>query len=339
MPHALRMFHVLDLDPTDQKVYEALVDHHPQTVADLTVSVRCGAAEVRHSVATLERLGLVSQVPGSPARYAAISPDLALEVLFLDQERQLKQARAYAGQLAARFQRTSTQRDPAELVEVITGIAAIRQRWEQLQRGLRHELRGIDKPPYTVSSQKSSPVERELLDRGIGYRVIYDTVGLEDFHDWRSDIEVSIQLGEQARVLNGTPTKLVLFDDRCAMLPLQPNPLEIVSMIVVHPSGLLEALHALFEDLWRRALPLDAPDAAARAASDAPTENELRMLTLLATGIPDNAIAKQLGISQRTCQRRLRALLDRLGSDSRFQAGVRAAQRGWLGRDDALLLE
>lgn len=59
------------------------------------------------------------------------------------------------------------------------------------------------------------------------------------------------------------------------------------------------------------------------------TEDERRILSLLAVGLSDEAIARQLGIGLRTVQRRVQALLVRLGAGSRFQAGVLAAGRGW----------
>jgi DNA-binding NarL/FixJ family response regulator len=46
-------------------------------------------------------------------------------------------------------------------------------------------------------------------------------------------------------------------------------------------------------------------------------------------GMPDETIARQLGIGHRTVQRRVQTLLTRLGAASRFQAGVLAASRGW----------
>lgn len=312
------MLDALDLDPTEQAVYETLIDSPPLTLQDL---------QAPRAVESLEARGLICRIPGNPVRYAAISPDVALEVLFLERERQIKRARGYAEQLSARFHQAASGRDPAELVEILTGRPAIRQRWAQMQRSAKHEIRGIDKPPYTVASTGNVEVETELLRSGISYRIIYDSAGLESFHDWESDIERSIRYGEQARVLSSTPTKLVIIDERMAMIPLQAAPESIVSMVVVHPSGLLEALCAFFEDLWRRALPLTSPTAA--GTTDSPTDDERRLLSLLATGMPDAAIAKHLGVSHRTFQRRLRELFDRLGVETRFQAGVRSAQRGW----------
>ena len=41
-------------------------------------------------------------------------------------------------------------------------------------------------------------------------------------------------------------------------------------------------------------------------------------------------LAQALGVSLRTVRRRVAHLLIELGVDSRFQAGVEAARRGWL---------
>lgn len=327
------MLDLLDLTPHDQAVYEVLVDGPAMTQAELAATVT-PSVEVSSVMASLEAKGLVSRIPGSPARFAAVAPEIALEVLFLEQERRLKQARGYVKQLTARFQRSDTGRDPAELVEIISGREAIRQRSEQLQLSAREQFRGVDKPPYTVDSVAGSvenPVELRMLRSGVRYRVIYDTAGLESFHQMRPDLEAGMSQGEDARVLTNAPTKLMIIDDRIAMIPLEPASASLVSMIVVHPSGLLEALCSLFEDLWRRSLPLALPESAPPTADpERPTQEELRLLNLLAMGITDDAIAKHLGVSHRTVQRRLRALLDRLDAETRFQAGLQASRRGWL---------
>ena len=54
------------------------------------------------------------------------------------------------------------------------------------------------------------------------------------------------------------------------------------------------------------------------------------MLTLMAVGMKDDAIARQLGISPRTLRRRSQELLVELAAGNRFQAGVEAARRGWI---------
>ncbi|TDO64016.1 regulatory LuxR family protein [Kribbella sp. VKM Ac-2571] len=54
------------------------------------------------------------------------------------------------------------------------------------------------------------------------------------------------------------------------------------------------------------------------------------ILMLLAGGATDDMISRRLRISPRTTQRRVRALMDALGAQTRFQAGVQAARRRWI---------
>lgn len=56
---------------------------------------------------------------------------------------------------------------------------------------------------------------------------------------------------------------------------------------------------------------------------------DIQILRLLAAGATDESIARHLGISGRTVQRRVRALMDDLGVQTRFQAGVQSALRHW----------
>ena len=54
------------------------------------------------------------------------------------------------------------------------------------------------------------------------------------------------------------------------------------------------------------------------------------LLAQLADGAKDEQIARKLDVSLRTVRRRIAALMTDLGVDTRFQAGVEAARRGWL---------
>lgn len=59
-------------------------------------------------------------------------------------------------------------------------------------------------------------------------------------------------------------------------------------------------------------------------------ERDGEVISLLAAGASDLTIARQLGISQRTVERRVRAIMDDFGATTRFQAGVIAVRREFL---------
>ncbi|MFE0464551.1 LuxR C-terminal-related transcriptional regulator [Kitasatospora sp. NPDC058965] len=61
-----------------------------------------------------------------------------------------------------------------------------------------------------------------------------------------------------------------------------------------------------------------------------PTEGEQELLTLLAQGLTDEAVAKRLEVSVRTERRMVAAVMRRLEAVGRFQAGAEAARRLWI---------
>jgi DNA-binding NarL/FixJ family response regulator len=127
--------------------------------------------------------------------------------------------------------------------------------------------------------------------------------------------------------------KMIMADDRMAILPISSGNRVLDAAYVVHPCSLLEALATLFEAEWERAVLLrtdtDA-DGAALAKPNGPRDDHRRLLGLLAAGLTDEAIARALGWSARTTQRRLQGLMRELGATTRFQAGMAARERGWL---------
>jgi DNA-binding NarL/FixJ family response regulator len=55
-------------------------------------------------------------------------------------------------------------------------------------------------------------------------------------------------------------------------------------------------------------------------------DEELRILQLLALGMPTNAVARRVGVSGRTLRRRVRVICQRSGSENLLQAVVWAVR-------------
>lgn len=129
--------------------------------------------------------------------------------------------------------------------------------------------------------------------------------------------------GEQVRVLPDLPTRMLVVGDSHVLLP---DPLGYADMplAVVRQRAVVEAATQWFELLWERAA---TPAVAARGARH---DQRRFLLQQLAAGEHDEQIARRLGLSLRTVRRRVADLMTELGADSRFQAGVEAARRGWI---------
>ncbi|HZE51540.1 MAG TPA: helix-turn-helix domain-containing protein [Jatrophihabitantaceae bacterium] len=312
------MLEALGITEPDETVYRTLLGLPRATAAELS---RRLDRDVRRSIATLEQLGLVSRLAGRPARLVAARPDVAIDVLVARRREELGRVQLDARALMAEMN-TDEQHRSDRIVEVIVGRQAIATRFEQLLQGAEHELLVLDRPPYVSDAGRSDNAVRTLLRRRVTVRGIYAPESLEqpgaidEAHD-------AARAGEQSRVHANVPMKLAIADRSLALLPMAVDDM-VDSAIGIHPSALLDALVQLFELLWQSAIPIVTVAPAEIAASDE------QLLTLLAAGLKDDAIARQLAISNRTVSRRVAELLDLVQARTRFQAGIQAARRGWI---------
>lgn len=316
----------IGLTADEESVYRTLLGAPSASLADLTVATPMSRHRIRQVLASLEAAGLVSRSPQVPARFLPAPPDAAIEVLVLSKEEQLRRARLAAQDLTRQFRRQQRDR-VVELVEVVTGAEAIQQRFAQLERAATKELLLFDKPPYVAGTVGSSGLELAALGRGVVWRCLYDRQSMEVPGRLQALRELTAA-GEQARTIDGLPMKLVVANRRLGLIPLDPEDPE-EGAVVVHSSALLTAITMLFDTLWERATPVRVEGTelvtteASRRASD---ELDDHIISLLASGLQDQAISHQLGVGRRTVQRHVGKLMDALGAATRFQAGWMAAR-------------
>lgn len=311
----------LGLTDLEEEIYLAVLDRPGSAAGDLATGCATTAARVRQTLATLQQLGLVTRLTDpAPGGYGAVRPDLAIGVLIRQREERLAQLGSAVTELTKRFQAASRGDTPAELIEVVHGPDAIHQRWLQLQRSARSEIRALDKPPYISSG---NPAEPGLLATGVHYRTVCDRAALE-YPGKVQDLWDAAEAGEDCRVAADVPIKLFIADDRMALAPLH-QPQDVESAVIVHPSALLDALGSLFESVWQRSLPLAAFQSGAGAGAAGLSDEQRQLLQLLAAGFTDEAIAHKLDRGYRTVQRHIGALMEVLSAQTRFQLGLRAA--------------
>jgi DNA-binding CsgD family transcriptional regulator len=310
------MLAALGLGELEQRIYLGLLAGRGSSSRELTERLGDGAREAidllhKHGLVRVDR-DLVQAAP----------PDLALDSLLLDRMRQLTEARLSVREWVQRQQ----SGEPAPHgVETVVGVAAVGQVFEQVLRGTQEEVLGFDRPPY-LGGYHDNPTEMELLGRGVEFRIVYDRRTLERPTAARR-IGACVAAGEQARTAPDVPAKLAVADRRVGLLSF-PGPDETAEpwAFVVRGSRWVEVLVALFAEVWERATPLRLAD----EQGDLPTAADRQILSLLLAGLPDKAVASQLGLSLRTVQRRLRQLMDVTGTSTRMQLGWYVARNDWL---------
>jgi hypothetical protein len=327
--HYQQDLNVIGIPPVDGQIYTALIRHPRTTASDLAEHCGLTTQQVARVLARLTVSGMASRVPGRPARYLAAAPDVALGELAAAKAAEIRGTGATIAELMQVFREASRFAHPAELVEVVTGADNISNRVARLQENARVQIRAFDRPPYIDSPGDNHANEHRRLTDGIRYRVIYDREAIAIPGRLHNDILASSAQGEQSRVRPSLPIKMLMADEQMAVIPIALSPHVVDAAYVIHPSALLDALMTLFEAEWNQAVPLakaighDLPE----QADDAETGT---LLTLLAAGQTDAGIARALGWSPRTTQRRIQRLMHNLNATTRFQAGLNAKERGLL---------
>lgn len=285
----------------------------------------------------LRGMGMVVRLAGEGGTYAAVDPRFSLRALIERHSDGIARIRASVPTLADHFDRARTAAFDHRETQLLSNPDEVAAWYARLQHQATHEFMAFDRPPYV--SAAANPLETAVLDRGVTWRAIYAAASFESEGSWQ-EAQVLAARGEQARVVPDLPVKLAIADRSLAMVSLTLDPTRREAVVTESPS-LVRALCDLFEFYWASAIavPSDRTDAAglpeSRSAAPGPgnraaTREELALLTLIAAGLKDDVIARQLGMSSRTLRRRSQDLMSELGAANRFQAGVQAAKRGWV---------
>ncbi|WP_131735830.1 helix-turn-helix transcriptional regulator [Actinomadura roseirufa] len=319
-------FAALGVTTVQQALYTTLLYNPGSTLSELVTLSDEPWFRLAGLLIQLEALGMVdaSAVP----KYFAYPPDAVVETLIRKRETEFIRARLEAKRLSGDLLAAEQRTNPEKVVEIVDGVEAVVQRLEQVQRGALKQVKAIDKPPYAVDPTRPNEIELERLANGVEYRVIYTPEALaiaERLEMTRHDSG----FGERARVMENPPAKLIIVDDEMALMPLQGDEPGVTALI--RPSTLLDVLITVFDTCWEQAAPLHVGDEAGAGnvwprLSDA----DGHLLTLLAAGLKDEAVARHTGMGARTVSRHVARLLRTLDARTRFQAGVHAAQRGLL---------
>jgi sugar-specific transcriptional regulator TrmB/DNA-binding CsgD family transcriptional regulator len=316
----------LGLDDAHTAVYRYVLGASTASAREAAIALGMPVPRMRRLMDELERLGLLAHHESQADRLVASPPAIALKPLLQERERGLTRAHEALFELSEVYRQSAEQRSSADVVDVIFGADAVRQRLEQLQAAATREVRALVLTEVAVLSSADNVEEDRALERGVRYRVIVESGVLERPGYLQVAREVGA-LGEEIRVLPSLPTRLFIGDDSMALLPMRSHgENSSVGALLVHPSGLLDLVIAIFEEYWKSAtrLLVDEDELRTRDGVD------LDLLKLLLLGLTDATVASQLGISVRTVQRRVAEMMDKAGVTTRIQLGAEAVRRGWL---------
>ncbi|MEU3600391.1 helix-turn-helix transcriptional regulator [Streptomyces sp. NPDC006798] len=180
--------------------------------------------------------------------------------------------------------------------------------------------------PADGSPGRGLPDELAVHERGVRVRLLYPHA----IRYRRAALAHARRLaagGAEIRTSDSPLPRTFLFDNETVFLPDTEDP---HGAVAVYDPVVVAFVRGVLETAWTEAEPLREPPAGLTERHLVAERSKQAILRLLITGAKDEAIARQLGLSLRTCRRHIAELMDRLGAESRFQAGWLTSANGRL---------
>ncbi|MCX5382025.1 LuxR C-terminal-related transcriptional regulator [Streptomyces sp. NBC_00083] len=323
------MLQALGVSTDAAAVYRAMLDHPSHGVEQIARLCGLTPTQVHEGLDELGQLMLIRASSEYPGQLRAVDPDIGLADIVARQEAELAERQVQLAASRAAVSRIVADRAQQRSThgERLHGMDAIHSRLERLGRDARAEIMSVQ-PGIQRPDDLDAAREHDLaaLGRGIAMRTLYQDHARGHGHIAAYSHALLSQGGE-VRTAPAIPQRMVIVDRAHALVPTDPADNRVGALHVREP-GIVTALIELFEQAWTTAVPLGAahPD----DPSTGLTDHERELLRLLGTGLTDEAVGQRLGLTDRTIRRQVASIMERLGASSRFEAGIKAAQKGWL---------
>ncbi|HOF64307.1 MAG TPA: helix-turn-helix transcriptional regulator [Dermatophilaceae bacterium] len=257
-------------------------------------------------------------------------PDLALREHALRLERHAADVLSTTGEITRIYANARTQHGhgSTEGIRVLYSVADVAMAAADVVAGSDVEILTMRAPTLrllelaAVSPEAQDSLSRNARGVRVPMRTIYDIRLLQIPN--ALDLVGSRRGSEEQRSLTNLPFSATIGDTTAVIDLSFPGRTGPMGLFFAAPE-----LAAVVRDLAQRLWEMSSPVSKSAGASEL-DDRERRVLALLVAGLSDAAIARQVGVSQRTIERRVSALMERLGASSRFQAGVLARDRGWI---------
>ena len=250
----------LGLTSYEARAYVALIKRNSYTAAQVARMAGLPRQRIYDVLGSLVSKGLASTRPGSNMKYAAVAPELAIERLMSRQRAELAEleldAAAIVENLTPDFEAGQVHTDPLEYIEVLRDRGAINERFGELQSQVKREILVFTKPPYARPPQEN--VEGIEITPKVIARSMYEVSLFEDT-EATEGVRRFVEAGEEARVVERLPLKLVIIDETIVMFGMEDpvaNSEALTIVVVEHPS-LAQVLKVAFNSIWDGGMPFD----------------------------------------------------------------------------------
>jgi HTH-type transcriptional regulator, sugar sensing transcriptional regulator len=255
------------LTERETKVYMILLTKKSFTTSELQNSVDITRTKIYEILQKMVARGICTEkIVGKLKYYEAVEPKIAFQRVFdkyneecqseFDNRKRLKEELIKA--LNPVFDKSKDVISPLDFIEIMKDKDQIQKKYLSCVKETKNNFLTFNKGPYVCDTpgrlKEQVSEETKLLKRGVLCRDIFEQDELSE-QDWLMKyIKSQSKLGQQSRVTKTLPIKMMVFDEKKVILPLQQNSPDGngITLLYIEHHGLALACKSLFDSVWEK---------------------------------------------------------------------------------------
>ncbi|MBN2363805.1 hypothetical protein JXL83_06715 [candidate division WOR-3 bacterium] len=264
----IQNFIELGLTEREAKVYLTLLTMKNFTPSELQHQVNITRTKIYEVLQKMVDRGICTEkLVGKKKYYEAVEPSVAFERVFEKYsrncsdllEKKIGIVKVLVEELTPVFNECKEIMNPLDFIEVIKDRKQNQKKYQMIIQESKNEALTFNKGPYVcdnpllLTEQKQE--ESELLKRGGVCKNIYEKNEIETI-DWLQNyVKDQVQSGQQARIVENLPIKMIVVDRLKVVFPLQQSlgKNNTITSVYIEHKELAEACKMLFENIWEKA--------------------------------------------------------------------------------------
>jgi HTH-type transcriptional regulator, sugar sensing transcriptional regulator len=242
----------LGLTEYETRVYLGILRHPGSRIPEVARKSGVPQPKVYATVKRLLERGLCESELGPVNTYTALPPQEALAPLLNELHERVSEADSVVTRLEKEYEKPADSIGARDgRIKVFQGRQANRRNFLELLSGVEETMDIISRMPFVVSDD-DEPLEQAIA-RGVRVRILVEAP--DDF-DWLSDpmYQRQVEIGTEARSLPAVPMRMVIFDRKISVLPMDDpaGGSKSLLMLEVRNVGLSNSLLSVFETFWEK---------------------------------------------------------------------------------------
>ncbi len=255
----------LGLSVREAKVYTTLFLKNDFTASEIQKLVNIPRTKVYEVLQTLIGKGMCAEKKtGHYKKYEAMNPLSVFDKLLNDFLKKENIVNNVLNILTPIFEQRKENDNPLDYIEILKNKEEIRKKYLDFVKNAQKEILCFTKPPYASTHEDaiSGGEGQPLINKREGNMKVMDileyksTFSESEKEEFVLEVSNFINNGEDVRIINELPMKLVIFDENITILALNdPVSLKqgITTIVISHPS-FAKSLKCVFESFWEKAM-------------------------------------------------------------------------------------